>query len=98
MKKVTYRKKTGEIVMSDADINNEVLATVEVPDDPRINQGYLMKYINGQIEFTKNHWMENEEEAERKRQEFFDNIAALQNAKTIADFKPLLQKLLTKIT
>ena len=93
--KIVYRKETGIVVMAGQEVENEALTTVEVADDPRIMQGYLMIY-DGKLNFEKNPDMINKEEAETKRIEYLQDVDRLSKAKTLSDLKPILEKLLNK--
>lgn len=94
--KIAYRKKTGEVAMLGHDKENNALSIVELPDDPRMKQGYKMTYKNGVIEYEKPWWMNNKEKEDKMKLDFDKDMAEVVNAKNIGELKPLLAKLIKK--
>lgn len=94
---LTFRKKTGQVVMTTERgqfVSNEHLDSIILPDDPRMKQGYEMRIRDGSIEYEKTWWMLDREKEEAKKKEFTKNIDDINNAKSIAELKPLLIKLI----
>lgn len=85
--KIVYRKKTGEVVMTGQQVENENLSTIDLPDDPKMREGYQMIVKDGAIEYIKPVWMQNQEKKDALKLE-------LDNAKTLQDLKILLDKLI----
>lgn len=75
-------------------VENEQLSSVDLPEDQRMRQGFLMKYNNGIIEYEKSWWMLDKEKEEKHRSELFTTIDEINKAKTISELKPLLIKLI----
>ena len=94
--KITYRKRTNEVVMVGQGTDNAALASLEVIEDPRMKQGYLMKVNNGIIEYEKPWWMLEQENEDQLELEFVEDIDKIQKAKDVNDLKPLLTKIITK--
>lgn len=93
---LTFRKNSGQVAMLGQLIENETLSSLELPDDPRMKQGYLMKIKEGVIEYEKPWWMLDKEKEEAKNVEFTQNLEEINKAKSVEELKPLLIKLLNK--
>ena len=83
---LSYRKIDGQVVMLGR-IENSALSFVELPDDPRMSQGYSMKIKDGIIEYEKPVWMQKQE----KKDKLVDEIS---KAKDLNDLKTLLLKII----
>ena len=82
---LSYRKIDGQVIML-GKIENDALSFVELPDDPRMSQGYSMRIENGEVSYEKPVWMQNKE----KKDKLVDEIA---KAKDLNDLKSLLLKI-----
>ena len=89
-------RKNGEVVMLGQGVRNESLDFIELPDDPRMKQGYQMKIKDGQIEYEKPWWMLKEENKEQMKKDFEKDLKEVEKAKDLNELKPLLEKLLRK--
>lgn len=95
--KITYRKKTGEVVMVGVEVNNEALETVELPYDLRIHQGYLMTYKDNTLEFKLSSTQENEQIRENQRKKYLEDLDKINKAKNVDEIKDLLVEISGKI-
>lgn len=93
---LTYRKKTGEVVMIGQAVENKALTSIELPDDIRMTQGYVMKIVKGAIQYEKAWWMGEKEKEDQQKQDFVKDVAELQNAKSVGELRPLLEKMIKK--
>lgn len=93
---LTYRKKTGEVVMMGQAIENDGLASIELPDDPKMKEGYRMKIVDNVIEYEKPWWMDEKEKENQMKEEFDADIAKATAAKSISELRPLLIKMIEK--
>ena len=78
-------RKNGEVVML-GQVKNKFLDTIELPDDPRMSQGYSMRIVNNEVIYEKPVWMQNKE----KKDKLIDEIT---EAKDLNDLKSLLLKI-----
>lgn len=77
-------------------IQNESLSSIELPDDPRMKEGYQMKIVKGTIEYEKAWWMDEKEKEEEMKNEFESDMAKAVAAKNVDELKPLLIKIMEK--
>ena len=82
--------------MRGQEIENEHLTYIEVPDDIRMTQGYVMKIVKGAIQYEKAWGMGEKEKEDQQKQDFVKDIAELQNAKSVGELRPLLEKMIKK--
>ena len=93
---LAFRKKTGQVVMLGQSVENDTLSSIELPDDPKMKQGYEMIVKEGEVIYEKSWWMLDSEKEEQMQLEFTKNLSDINNAKTIEELKPLLIKLIQK--
>jgi hypothetical protein len=93
---LTYRIKTNEVVAIGQAIENEALTFIELPDDPRVTQGYKMKIVDGRIEYEKPWWMDKKERDDQMKADFDNDMAKAVAAQSIDELKPLLIKMIQK--
>ena len=94
---LAFRKKTGQVVMLGQSVENDTLSSIELPDDPKMKQGYEMIVKEGEVIYEKSWWMLDSEKEEQMQLEFTKNLSDINNAKTIEELKPLLIKLIQKL-
>lgn len=77
-------------------VKNEALTYIELPNDIRMTQGYIMKIHKGVIEYEKAWWMNEKEKEDRQKQDFIKDVADLEGAKSVDELRPLLEKMIKK--
>ena len=55
--KISYYPDTGLVAYINRDEGEEGLTTIDVPDDPRLHQGYIVKYLGGNLIFEETPFM-----------------------------------------
>lgn len=89
---ITYRKENKEVVMLGQGVDNETLASASVAKNAKMTQGYKMYFEDGVIRYEKPIWMLDKE----KKDEMDSDRIKLQNATSLEEIKPILEKLLSK--